>query len=804
MTNLDVIGKLQSLITDGDEVDRCYAIQSLVAMQYTGANELLVQCLRDEDIDVCIDAANALAELGDHDVSGKLIESLLNDPDGEVKTACIRTLSNLRERDAIPHLLKIIEHRPEDISFNSNDWDFWWDMQLECIKGVGYMQVSDAVPVLQRMLETEDYLDIEEQIFSSLAQIGSEGDTLLIKLLETGDVRTRRRVVKALASSQSNSTLKPLARALRDSDADVRTATLNSLAQRQQAIHYLPIILHLFNDNNSEVRSTAIKVAQRLSEQLHENSEGDYSALFEKLLPMLGDSDPAVKTMVLETLSKLNWQPDRKIASQIIQLLSKSKGDCFGAVCRFIGKYQLEEAIDDIILLCKRGEMGIEEKCRALSTLGHLQHWNEDIEILMGAAIYAEEKNIRLAALEALATLDEHHPGNDETEQSDERLPFDMIKEALRGQLAPPASMRDIPVIIGDNTQTSKLVQEAEPHTKAAEVQIEDSASEEGDDFVAKAMDEIAQSINAGETPVPMSTLDSMVVSCVEKKLEEQAQQEATEEAKPQELSDEEKAELKTFLDITKANSETAKWLFNKEVVPVQLDIQRLAARILGSIGSTRMIPALLGVLDQSDSELKREAILSIGRLLGKDALADDLVNSIRAALLESINDENRDLRIAAIRVLGDIGIEQDLAVLTGKLEDKETSVRIHSVHALSKLANRSDINSIRAIIEVLQELLGSNEIGVHRAVVDAMIPLFSGLNGSADSLKQSAIEHIIQAGLAGSDGQVKEMSRGLGELDINRASTSLLKKLDALDTSVERRYVVEMLGELHKPRSLH
>jgi len=88
--------------------------------------------------------------------------------------------------------------------------------------------------------------------------------------------------------------------------------------------------------------------------------------------------------------------------------------------------------------------------------------------------------------------------------------------------------------------------------------------------------------------------------------------------------------------------------------------------------------------------------------------------------------------------------------------------------------------------------------------VVDAMIPLFSSLNGGADSLKQSAIEHIIQAGLAGSDGQVREMSRGLGELDIDRASISLLEKLDALDTSVERRYVMEMLGELYRPNSLH
>ena len=117
VSTVDVKNKLGALLLEGDEVDRCYAIQSLVSMRHDGANALLENCLRDEDIDVCVDAAQALGVLGDRRSSPRLLESLLNDPDGEVKTACITALAELEENEAIPHLLQIIEQRPEDISF---------------------------------------------------------------------------------------------------------------------------------------------------------------------------------------------------------------------------------------------------------------------------------------------------------------------------------------------------------------------------------------------------------------------------------------------------------------------------------------------------------------------------------------------------------------------------------------------------------------------------------------------------------------------------------------------------------------
>ena len=827
MTQIDVVEKLQTLISEGDEVDRCYAIQSLVTMGHNGANDLLVDCLRDEDIDVCIDAVNALAELGDHSSSEKLIESLLNDPDGEVKTACIRALASLSESKAIPLLLKIIEERPEDIAFEPNDWDYWWDMQLESIQAMGTMQVKEAIPALQRILESGDYLDIEEQIFRTLVQIGNQGEALLTKLLDSGDSRTRRRVVKALGRSQSNETLKSLARALRDNAPEVRISTLNSLAGRRNAIHYLPIILHLFKDEHAGVRQSAIKAAQQLSQQADSDAEADYSELVRKILPMLDDNDPLVKSTVLELLTRLEWQPDRKTQAKVIQLLGECEGDCFGTVCRFITQYRLTAAIADMVLLYKRKTPGDEEKQHIVSALGQMRHWDKDIELLLGSAIYDSNKNVRLAALEALANLDKTYPAD--LRETETRLPFDMVKEALHGRLTPPASQQTIPVSMGDPRQQNPKSHDPDGTADGQETQNgaakREEATEthaqvemnEGDDFVARAMEEISKSIRDGENPLPLSTLDSMAITCAEKKLEAQAEidtntdgqlkENATQDTNEEHtLSAADEQELKGFLDITRANAETAKWLFNKEVVPVELDIQRLAARLLGNIGSSRLIPALLDVFEQQDSLLKREAILSIGQIAKAETPSEEMLDKIHLVLIQALKEPNRELRVAAIRVLGELGTDKDIHTLLPLLADGEIAVRIHTTYALGKLAQATlnDKLDIKSLLEQLLGQLDNNETGLHRAVVDTIIPLFTRLNGDAEQLKQAAIERIIESGLAGSDGQVIDMTRGLSALDKERSSDRLLLKLERLESSVERRYVVEMLGELHRPTTLH
>jgi len=793
--NTQLIEKLQSLITEGDEVDRCYAIQAIHTIRDNNSTELLIKAMRDEDIDVCVDAITVLGHLGGDSVPEKLIESLINDPDGEIKVACVKALAELGDKKGAEELLKLAEKAPEDASFSNGDWDLWWDMQLASIRGLGKMKLAEAIPVLQRILEEDDCMDIESEIFNSLAEIGGDANEYLFDKLKEGTPRVRRRIAKALGKNQDTSTLKPLARALQDKDADVREATLLALQERG-ATQYLPAILLTFRDSSSTVRKTAVQVAHKLS-QLLQLKESSDSNLLEKLLPLLQDDDPTVKSAALDTLTTLGWKADKNNKELLSSMLRECSGDCFAAVCRAIEAQQLSEGVAVLLYMFRHKELGSEEAIHALTTIGRSKQWNSVIESTLGASIFHEEKMVRVAALEALSELDKSFPqGSD----YDGRLPLDMVTEALQGQLKPPLTQKVIPIVpVEDVEKKFEEQQEASADTSDVENDKERDTS-----FVDNALEQIEQSIVDGEKPHPMSTLDSIAITCVENKLEEQAKVEAKEVAP----GDDE--ELEEFIALTEENRNISNWLRNKHNVDVNVDIQRLAARMLGKANTNNAFSVLLKAFESDDYQLKLEAALSIGVLAEKGLKADKSLNpAIHKALLQELNSEQRDLRIAAARALGEFGEIADIPHLIRKLQDDNTVVRMNVLRSLSNIAMRMDLEkskeqdavSYHNLAELMIEQLNNNDTGVHRAVVDALTPLFSNkLNGSAVSLKQAAINGLVNAGLSGSDGQVKEMSMGLNALDKDLSSTHLLTKLDQVSNSIERRYVVEMLGELHRP----
>ncbi len=799
-SNYKVSQTLQSLLATGDEVDRCYAIRSLAQIQDDSAVELLVSSLRDDDIDVCVDAAEALAEgefARDVEVTQKLIESLLNDPEGEIKVACVRALVRREDKEAIPHLLGLMEKPLEDTAYVTDEWDVWWDMQLESIRGLGKMRIEVAIPALQRVLATDDFLDIENEIFNTLAAIGGSANAYLFTQLNEGNARYRRRIAKALGNSTMAESLKPLARALKDVDADVREATLLSLLKRD-AVQYLPAIFILFRDASPKVRQLAIKVAHQLSKNINQQSE-QRDALIEKLLPLLRDDNALVVSTALNTLTNLAWQPDSEQQETLISLLKTYKSDAFASVCHALLRLKISDAVAILLHRLRHNELESEEKMHALITLGKFKIWNKVVESVIWASIFDDNKTVRVAAIEALAELDSHlkQESKSANDSQAQRLPIEMIAEAVQGNLEPPLTKTIIPVIAVDDSKKSEADNEStQPPSANHDKDKQDS------EFIEAAKQQISKSIAAGEKPLPLSTLDSIVISRVEKQMECQHQQ----ENQPIESPVEPDADLDEFVALTEENAEIANWLLNKEVVDMDVEIQRLAARFLAQSNSDQAISILLSVLNSDDSQLKREAILSIGSLFGAMAMhteqSTQQLAQLHDVLIAELNAKNRDLRIAAAKVLGDLGTSADSQILLEALDDKEVAMRMQILRSLISIAMSSDkkeFNHLELAEQLLEQLENNNETGIHRAAVEGLVTLFEHkLNGSAVALKQTAIDCLINAGLSGTDGQVKEMSWGLNALDKELSTTHLIKKMEQLSMSVERRYVIEMLGELH------
>lgn len=163
----DVVAALCALLSKGDEADRCFSCRALGALGATEAIPALVERLRDEDIDVCVDAATALGVLGSQAAVDPLNESLQNDPDGEVKIAVVESLARVADPQTFPLLMEIAERRPTEMVFDeSDDWDPWWDMQREAVLALGRARVTEAAPVLAGLLDDEDGQDIDAEVMA--------------------------------------------------------------------------------------------------------------------------------------------------------------------------------------------------------------------------------------------------------------------------------------------------------------------------------------------------------------------------------------------------------------------------------------------------------------------------------------------------------------------------------------------------------------------------------------------------------------------------------------------------------------
>ncbi|KRT59067.1 HEAT repeat-containing protein, partial [endosymbiont of Ridgeia piscesae] len=95
---------LIELMKNGDEADRCYAARTLGTLHSQNAVETLIAHLTDEDIDVCVDAAEALGRIGDPTAVPPLLNSLSKEESGEVCTAVTSALGMLGGEAAIDAL----------------------------------------------------------------------------------------------------------------------------------------------------------------------------------------------------------------------------------------------------------------------------------------------------------------------------------------------------------------------------------------------------------------------------------------------------------------------------------------------------------------------------------------------------------------------------------------------------------------------------------------------------------------------------------------------------------------------------
>ena len=708
-----VIETLCRLTTTGDEVDRCYASRTLGVLGDANAIPTLVKCLRDDDIDVSMDAAYALGRIGNADAIPPLLESLKHDPNGEVKISVVDALGKIGGQEIIPPLLEIAKSCPNDMAWDdSGDWNDWWDMQLKAVEVLGRMRVADAVPVLTAILEDEESQDIESEVLKALALIGGEGEAFIIKRLVNGSARERRRAAIALSLSNGIEARKALARALIDKKNDVRLAALRALG-KLEASEYLDIILRFLNDSDPEMRAAAIEICMNLS------ITGDNTQIMlDKLAPLLSDSNPAVRAATLTALRNLEPFP---LLEQIRQCLTDSDNTVISAACTLLAHLGDEKVLITLlqILSDQKREMNLRSQvATALGILG-----DAEAEKILTWAIKDKAQPVRLAALNALMQLEKH----------------DIVIAVLKGEIAvnsPPK--KDI------QNKTDKI--EEDKKTK----QIE---------------------------KLPVSTLEAITMDNVD----------TTQKEKDEKKEEENSEEIQEYINLAQENIELGERLFVQKKLDVATDVRHLSVRILGNSDNEQAVKALIVALDYDDPILRREAANSLGQIAVRSPKNQELVKN--ANLVNHLNDS--EMRLACVHTLGLLNNSAAIPALLDCLQDKDSSVLIKTIQSIIAIiptnVEKTTPDEINAIIAQLMELLHNNDAGVRKTAASALATL-----GYTE-----ALDLIINAAFANKGAIARDIGKALRILDVEQSSTKLLKMLESVSDSSQRRFVIEMLEEI-------
>lgn len=798
ISRTEVTETVRNLLVTGDDLDRCVACRTLGELGDAASVPALIARLNDEDIDVCLDAAAALAKLGDPEAVVPLLESLYKDPSGEVKTAVMEALGLLGGEKVIPHLIEMAVKRPENMlgdGSGGNDtnesWDPWWDIQRLAVKALGRLRANEAVPVLTAILDDKNNQDIESEVLTALVCISGSGEAVLIKRLMEGSPRERRRTARAMGEAQSNASLHALANALQDGDDDVRAAVIDALAKRQ-ASRYAGIILPYLKDPAPAVRRAALDAVSPLASGNGVN--------FVDLIGLAGDDDPQVRAAALLILNgDLADERASGLWDTVQKRLPDSNAEVAGIACQIAGRLDEPLALTALLAVLDDASRDASVRSQAAVALGKRAVSTQEVLDGLMRALEDKMQPVRLAALHALMAL-----ANAGAED-----PLGLVIGALRGNLD-VEEKSDASVADTEHAQPS-LDEDA---GKAEGLSADDKGMETGlEDDLEPLLKKYEASISGEEeTPDPaqgaVSTLEAVAMGNVEAAFHaEKTPLAVDEETAIAQLPQEQQEALADYIGILGRQRETWKRLTKPKMLDVKNDVRVLSARVLGAAARPEVVTALIEAMQDAEPEIQMAAVESLARIARVAPKTHGLQNAV-GPLITHLNFAGRELRLACAHALGALGKADGLAPLMELLKDAEPLFRSQAIHGLVELVKGATTrtgktavlkgNTVDEVVHALTGCLNDKDPGVQKAAAQGLTALYGVIK--QPGLLQEVAHRLIDAGVAIESSVSRDMGRALRAAAPELGGGALVEKLATLPNSIQRRFAMEMLEEIYRP----
>ncbi|MCM8854400.1 MAG: HEAT repeat domain-containing protein [Candidatus Thiodiazotropha sp.] len=812
----ETVDVLCELLETGDEADRCYAARTLGVLRSNIAVPFLIERLKDEDVDVCIDAAEALGRIGDEAAVPALTDSLQNDTSGEVCSMVTEALGKIASAECVDLLLNVLTERPEGLEWDG-DWDTWWDIQLEAVKALGAVGAVKAVDSLVAFINDDAQQDIENEVLNALVSISGVGlDQVIERVQDTTNKRlSRRRAIHALAESHSPSSTRVLGRSLQDADPEVRAEAALALAN-QNAERYLSALVLMLRDQSGEVRDAAIKAVTQLAGQIRKSTD-----LQETLLPMLNDPSSQVRATLLNVLAPVvaNNPLSNEHYKVVISSSFDSSAETAAAACRLLGENRNLDAISTLLEHARNQDGHPMVRREAILSIGQFGEISDEIINVLMNAVGDSQQPVRLAALTALMSLDEQRIETDELTQDKHTppRPLSIIIDAVRGSIHVPDKATSViePEAIGNVQQAADNASEANVQNGVVvefETEVETRFTETSNDSgildnpvpqeIAETMtlpDGPTQIVEVGDVSPAMSTLDAIAMENVESMLDQ---------GRPQQAMPEIDEATQEYLDVVEANKAEMKRIRSSKRITPNQDVRRLGTRVLAAANDDKAIEALILALNDQDDLIRREAAEAIGEIAQRDRENPKLMDAV-GTLITQLAVGDLEQKIVSARSLSFLGNRSALASLMEALNDKQANVRIEAIHSLARLScdgqdpTQSGHMVVRdipssSVARKLLECLDDDNIGVRVAATRGLSKVLPITDD--ETLTQRAVERIVASVSEFTGEEARLIGQALRTFDRSLSNQALLTQLKTAENSVKRSVFIEMIEEILNP----